>query len=344
MLPTGKATADDLRRLFSVPGRHVFRDAVVHVSVVGHQVAEWIVSDSYCSKSFEKAVSRCSVNQVNGLLRSAVASGKADFVRILIEKGADLNRRDSGSCLFAAAAANRVDIMQMLSANFGSVDMNSTDSMGRTPIHAAAMNGHEKAIRFISFAGGDSDLADKKGFTPLHLAAEKGHLTAAKSLMEISIYSKHAVNKAGKTPYDLAVENGCGSEICEMLSPVGDELQRRSVAGDAEGVRRCLGEGAEVNGRDQNGWSPLHRAAFKGKTESVKVLLGKGAEVDAVDGDGYTPLHCAVEAGQLKVAVMLIGHGAKVSLKGVKGGFPFGLSLKNHPSRVVDMCEAQKKR
>ncbi|CAN0892565.1 Protein VAPYRIN-LIKE [Linum grandiflorum] len=174
MLPTGKATADDLRRLFSVPGRHVFRDAVVHVSVVGHQVAEWIVSDSYCSKSFEKAVSRCSVNQVNGLLRSAVASGKADFVRILIEKGADLNRRDSGSCLFAAAAANRVDIMQMLSANFGSVDMNSTDSMGRTPIHAAAMNGHEKAIRFISFAGGDSDLADKKGFTPLHLAAEKG--------------------------------------------------------------------------------------------------------------------------------------------------------------------------
>ncbi|CAN1235890.1 Protein VAPYRIN-LIKE [Linum perenne] len=372
MLPTGKASAEDLRRLFSVPGRHVFRDAVVPISVVGVQIAEAIVKESGEFRWFEKAVSRCSVREVNSLLRSGVESGNAGFVRLLIEKGGDVNRRsliclavrgghvdvlklliDSGcrsiigeggggrsdSFLHDAAAENRVDILQILSSNFRSIDMNITDSNGRTPIHTAASCGHEKAIRFISSVGGDPDLTDKKGSTPLHLAAEKGHVKATKCLLETSIYTKQAVNKSGKTAYDLAVENG-HRELYEMLSPIKDELLTTSRTGDAEGVRNCLRKGAEVNSRDQNGWSPLHRAAFKGKSENVKVLLSKGAEVDAVDGDGYTPLHCAVEAGQLKVAVMLIGHGAKVSLKGIKGGL---LGMKNHQSgRVVDLCEEQK--
>ncbi|CAN1132801.1 Protein VAPYRIN [Linum perenne] len=89
-----------------------------------------------------------------------------------------------------------------------------------------------------------------------------------KCILETSIYTKQAV---GKTPNDLAVENG-HRELYEMLSLIGDELMTTSRTGDAEGVRNYLRKGAEVNSRDQNGWSSLHRAAFKGKSENVKVI------------------------------------------------------------------------
>nr|GLL17871.1 ankyrin repeat domain-containing protein 65-like [Ipomoea trifida] len=53
-------------------------------------------------------------------------------------------------------------------------------------------------------------------------------------------------------------------------------------------VKECLAEGANVNGRDQSGWTALHRAAFKGRIECVQVLVSHGAEVDAVDGSDFS--------------------------------------------------------
>lgn len=79
----------------------------------------------------------------------------------------------------------------------------------------------------------------------------------------------------------------------------------------------------------------LYRAAFKGRIESVKLLLNNGAQVDGVDDAGYTPLHCAVEMGHVQVALALIAHGAKANVKCLKGVVPLNFGrFKNHPSVV----------
>jgi len=45
---------------------------------------------------------------------------------------------------------------------------------------------------------------------------------------------------------------------------------------------------ADVNIRDQNGYTPLHNAAARGDNEMILYLVSKGADVKAVAKNGHT--------------------------------------------------------
>lgn len=149
-------------------------------------------------------------------------------------------------------------------------------------------------------------------------------------LLEYSCEAKRVVDREGKTAFAVAMENGHVA-LGDLLH-WGDVLFRAARVEDVHGMASCLAVGAEVNGRDQNGWTPLHWAAFKGRVKSVEVLIENGAEVDAVDDDGYTPLRCAVEAGHLQVALLLVARGSRASLNKGFEGVGVGVA----PPRLVD--------
>ena len=48
------------------------------------------------------------------------------------------------------------------------------------------------------------------------------------------------------------------------------------VKNDVAEVKRLLETGADVNAKDENGWTPLHLAARKGYTGIVKLLRKHG--------------------------------------------------------------------
>ncbi|XP_027174073.1 uncharacterized protein LOC113773636 [Coffea eugenioides] len=354
MLPTGKAHHDDLRQLFSKPGPHIFRDAALPVSFVGPHVVESLIL-APSPKSLEvafllsKAILWCDRRQLTSLLRCSARRGNADVASALIEAGADVNDRDeegqsamslavkSGNIgvvqvliesgysmehsvdlfLHDAAAMNRLDILEILCLGYSDIDMNSTDSRGQTALHLAAHHGHLDVVRFLVSEGSDPDVVDGKGWAPLHYATREAHVEAVEFLLEHSVSAKYAVTKEGKTAFDLAKDEE-QTHMYNMLR-LGDDLHRAArTEDDVEAIKNCLGQGAKVNSRDQNGWTPLHRAAFKGRIESVKVLINHGAEVDKVNDIGYTPLHLAVEAGHMQVALCLMAHGARANLKSLK--------------------------
>uniref|UniRef100_A0A7N0TAD4 Uncharacterized protein n=1 Tax=Kalanchoe fedtschenkoi TaxID=63787 RepID=A0A7N0TAD4_KALFE len=354
MLPTGKGNADELKRLFSRPGPHVFKDAVLPVTLVGPDMAEFMIGAGQ-SETLEsvarlrKSIGGCSVAQLTTLLRIAVANGKGDFSRVLIDAGADVNWRGPGEeslvslavksgsveilldliasgakidqstdlVLHEAARMNSVELMEVLVQGFPEIDPCLVDVNGQNAIHVSARLGDVEAIKFLISIGGDADVADANGYTPLHFAAAEGCKEAVELLLDACSFVKYAVTKDKKTAFVLAVDDG-HSHLFDVLH-IGDALLKAAAVGDEHMIKRCLADGADVNGRDQNGWTPLHRAAFKGKVESVKVLVGGGAKVDAVDDAGYTPLHCAIEAGHVEVATFLVAHGASGQLKSVKG-------------------------
>lgn len=378
MLPTGKAQQDDLRRLFIKPGPHLFKDATIPISLVGPHVVEFLLSpppaspislSSETGSQLSKAISGCNTSQLTSLLRPAVACGNEYFVKALIEAGADVNDREldrpfvmsvairngkidivkvliASGCsvddsadrvLHDAAATNRVDLMEVLWVSFENIDVNLVDSEGRTPLHVAAVRGHVESLRFLISIGGNPDVCDCNGWTPLHFAAAEGHIEAVEFLLNCCFYVKYAVTKDGKSAFTLAVDGG-HSHLYSSLY-LGDVMHRAARVDDINRLKTCIAEGAEVNGRDQNGWTPLHRAAFKGRIECVKLLINNGAQVDLVDESGYTPLHCAVEAGHVQVALYLIAQGARTSVKGLKGVVPFNLDcFKNHPALVLPLC------
>ena len=70
--------------------------------------------------------------------------------------------------------------------------------------------------------------------------------------------------------------------------------------------------GADVNGPDSCGWTPLHwAAASREKACAAKPLIERGANVNALDGFGRTPLVLAEYYGNREIAKLLKEHGGK---------------------------------
>ncbi|XP_058884443.1 ankyrin repeat domain-containing protein 49-like isoform X2 [Acipenser ruthenus] len=79
-------------------------------------------------------------------------------------------------------------------------------------------------------------------------------------------------------------------------------------------VRRLLSTSAElVNTRDDDKYTPLHRAAYNGHLEVVKELIAYKADIHARTVDGWTPLHSACKWNNAKVASYLLQQGADIN-------------------------------
>ena len=74
-----------------------------------------------------------------------------------------------------------------------------------------------------------------------------------------------------------------------------------------------LGAGADVNGQDNEGLSPLMFAAYKGKKDCVEVLVSHGADVNAKNINGSSPLMWAAREGKKDCVEVLLSHGADVT-------------------------------
>jgi C-terminal processing protease CtpA/Prc len=90
-------------------------------------------------------------------------------------------------------------------------------------------------------------------------------------------------------------------------------LHLAALDGQAEIAMLLLKAGADVNGRNETGKTPLHDAVEH--SEMVTLLLGAGADVNAADNGRKTPLHLAVEHKMVNSAKLLIAAGADTTAK-----------------------------
>ena len=74
-----------------------------------------------------------------------------------------------------------------------------------------------------------------------------------------------------------------------------DELNNKLISaainGDIRKVKESIATGANVDVKDNDGETALHRAALNGHVEVAKVLIEKGADVGAKNNDGALICH-----------------------------------------------------
>ncbi len=109
-------------------------------------------------------------------LHLAAFFGQEEAVRILVERGADVNvvARNASihvTPLHSAVAGSHAEIVELLLEH--GADPNAAQERGFTPLHSAAQNDDRESVEALLEAGADPALANDEGKTPADLAGDE---------------------------------------------------------------------------------------------------------------------------------------------------------------------------
>jgi len=105
-----------------------------------------------------------------------------------------------------------------------------------------------------------------------------------------------------------------------------DQLLAATMAGDAAQVETLVEQGADVDARNERGFTALVAATAYGYTDVARILIEAGATVDADGPIGNTPLLIAAQEGHTEIAALLIANGANTTARNDHGGTPMAFA------------------
>ena len=137
------------------------------------------------------------------LMRASVEGRAREFLRLLVEAGADPNaaRDDGVTAMWLASQFGRESCILSLVELKASVTQAAKD--GATPVYIAAQQGFHNSIQVLHQRKADVTIADNKGFTPIHQAAMNGHFACVKLLVDLKGDLQARTSKS-ETPLALA--------------------------------------------------------------------------------------------------------------------------------------------
>jgi ankyrin repeat protein len=242
--------------------------------------------------------------RMNGCTALMLASqeGYKEIAGLLIEKGADIDAKNSNwtTSLMYASQSGNIDIVKMIID--AGADVSARDNMGRIALMYASESGHTDVVMLLITNGANVKAQDETGVTALMLASQMRQREVA----ELLIDSGADVNAEAKGGYsELMIASQWGlADVCRMLIDKGAEVNRRandgytalifvSQQGHTEVAKLLIEEGADVNAADNGGFTSLIGASRNGHTDMVKLLIENGADVEAGTSEGVTALMVA---------------------------------------------------
>ncbi|KAJ8979231.1 hypothetical protein NQ317_019083 [Molorchus minor] len=290
----------------------------------------------------------CDVNAIYKCyapIHCAAFGDSPDTAMILLNNGAKVQELTNGaynsreSVLHCAVRANAVACVRLLTHEGG--DVGQVEYSGMSPIHLAADLERIECLKALLEAKGANLNAKTKGkqLTALHLAAENGDVECVEILLERGA-DANVKNHMSQTPLHLAAR-AKAYDCVEMLlekgnaSPNVEDCDKRTALHTAVGktatscdiIELLINYGANINKKDQYGYTPLHVAALMQLSQCVEILIRNGADVTTKSKCGMTPLG-------------IIKRKIPGSLEAIREKFDSSITLYHHPqssSQEVDL-------
>ena len=168
----------------------------------------------------------------NDRLLIAAKNGDINSVKVLIERGADVDARNwlGRTALHEAVLYKHIEIAKMLIENGADVD--AKDKWERTALHAAAKEGTIEIAKILIEKGADVDAKDIDGWTAQEIAMKNGHY----QIVELIKNAKKIVVENKDSEKEVRIAKRSDIDILNMDM---DELVRRA---DESAKRLCRKE------------------------------------------------------------------------------------------------------
>jgi cytohesin len=247
--------------------------------------------------------------QLAASLHEAVKAGNINQVRLLLAKGANVNAKDGigYTALCLALRNNDPEMVKILVTK--DADVNLTMERNYSLLHFAVWSGNLDTVRLLVDHGAKLDAKDQNGWTALRHAAARGN----RDLVEF-----------------------CAGKGIDLPT-----LHLAACMGDLARVKTLVEQGANVDTKDELGWTPLYWATCLHRIEVVKLLIANGASVRVEVNDGGTPLLQAIQGGDRELAVLLLSKGADAKAKTKAGWTTLHYAAAGGPREIAELLIAK---
>ncbi|XP_055301555.1 putative ankyrin repeat protein RF_0381 isoform X2 [Sitodiplosis mosellana] len=282
--------------------------------------------------------------QGNSPLMLAVKKGNDEIALVLIENRADfyLLQESWGSALFGCitrnASSNVINALQNKSVQ---IEQNWAD-----PLRIAVENGDTRGADLLT------KICSAVAVVPTVEPMSKERITSVEPISKERIPSAESIangrllliatEKVHVNDAISLIENGAdvNSKGVDDWTP----LHKAAYHGPANVVRLLIEHGADISARYKYGYMALHNAASMGRADVVRVLLTHHADINAKAYDGFTPLHFAARNGRVEVARILIENEADINIKNGYGQTPREVAVFRGQTGVANILkEAEEK-
>lgn len=192
-----------------------------------------------------------------------------------------------------------------------------------TPIMFAAESGYLYIVKQLIAYGADVNAEPNSGTTAIIAASKKNNIDIVELLLQNSA-NVNAVDQKGYSALSYAAAYGF-PKLAWLLCSYGAKTENinndnspmilAAYYGDNEIINILLEFAADINVKDDEGFTPLMIAAQNGLLETVKLLVDSGANSELTNSQGYNALKLAVANDKKDVVEYLIESGALVSDK-----------------------------
>lgn len=203
-----------------------------------------------------------------------------------------------------------------------------------TPLFVACKKGHAGIVSLLLARGADQTLANEDERTPLHTAVDQTNTSVVRVLLGLDQGEEQPSMVSPKAPLEATDGDGFRAihlahrscDIMEALlsyepkpdieAPIDDSTKRTALMEAAsEGpfgvVQLLLKNGAQVNAKDEDEWTPLdytmlRKDHFGDAAQVARYLRAHGAEVDSSSVVGFSTLYLAIRYEKDDVASSLL--------------------------------------
>ncbi|MBE9136764.1 ankyrin repeat domain-containing protein [Nodosilinea sp. LEGE 07088] len=110
---------------------------------------------------------------------------------------------------------------------------------------------------------------------------------------------------------DAIEQGGDLNQLCDFYGQQWLPLNLL-ISSESDLIERAIAQGADVNGQDGEGNTPLHYIRYHGEAVA-QLLIDRGANVNARNHQGSTPLHNIYGDKSPEVMQLLLDHGADIN-------------------------------